>query len=76
MTLPLFKSKLIILRKIKKIFHVMFDEYSPHIEGVVNMSSYQLHRNKVISLAPIVEDKSILIRGFQLKVDVNHVVSF
>lgn len=54
----------------------MFDEYSPHIEGVVNMSSYQLHRNKVISLAPIVEDKSILIRGFQLKVDVNHVVSF
>ena len=75
MKLPLFKSRLIILGKIKS-FHVMFDEYSPHIEGVVNMSSYQLHRNKVISLAPIVEDKSILIRGFQLKVDVNHVVSF
>ena len=54
MKLLLFKSKLINLRKLKKSIHVLFFEDSPHIEGVVNMSSYQLHRNKVISLAAIV----------------------
>lgn len=41
----------------------------------MDMSTYELHSNKVIPLSTIVKDKSVLIRGFELEVDVDHVVS-
>ena len=38
------------------------------------MSAYELHSHKVISLATIEKNQTILIRGLELEVDVNHVI--
>ena len=46
----------------------------PHVEGVVNVSLDQLHRNEVITFASIVQYQTILIRGLDLEVHVHHVV--
>ena len=41
---------------------------SPHIECVVDVPLDELHSNEVISLAAVVEDQSVLVRGLQLEV--------
>ena len=41
---------------------------SPHIECVVDVPLDELHCNEVIALAAVIEDQSILVRGFQLEV--------
>ena len=41
---------------------------SPHIECVVDVPLDELHCDEVIALAAVVEDQSVLVRGFQLEV--------
>ena len=41
----------------------------------MNVSLDQLHGNKVVALAAVVENKPVLVSSFQLEVDIHQVVS-
>ena len=41
---------------------------SPHVECVVDVSLDKLDCDEVVALAAVVENQSILVRGFQLQV--------